>query len=177
MLDIDVPVSAARHEIVTYPVLNGEFPDRWPMFFVLNKGYYVRPEEQGALVGMSNPLEKADPSERFQIGFDWDYFNGMRPHVEAAFPAIKDQPICRSWAGSIDFTPDHLPIIDQARPGYYVVAAGGHGMMWGPGLGMKMAELIDAGAVSDLPDNEISLVRFSQNLEHHDLIALPFPTS
>ncbi|MDB5059159.1 MAG: putative sarcosine oxidase subunit beta [Chloroflexi bacterium] len=176
MLDIEVPVSAARHEVVTYPVLNGDFPARWPMFFVLGKGYYVRPEEQGALLGLSNPDEKVDRSERFQIGFDWNYFESMRPQLEAEFPAIKGQPICRSWAGSIDFTPDHLPIIDQPLPGFYVLAAGGHGMMWGPGLGMKMAELIDTGTVSDLPENEISLARFSQNLERHDLIALPFPT-
>ncbi len=177
MLDIDVPVSAARHEIVSYPVLGGDIPSRWPMFFVLGKGYYIRPEEQGAIVGLSNPNEKADPSDRFQIPFDWDFFETLRPHWESVFPPVKGQGICRSWAGSIDFTPDHLPIIDQPRPGYYVVAAGGHGMMWGPALGMKTAELIDTGAVTDLPQDEISLERFSRPLSHHDLIALPFPTS
>jgi sarcosine oxidase subunit beta len=177
MVDIDVPVSAARHEIVTFPTLGDAVPARFPMFFVLGKGYYVRPEEQGALLGLSNPDERADPSERFQIDFDWPYLESMRPDVEAAFPAIKDQPISRAWAASIDFTPDHLPIIDQPRPGFFVLAAGGHGMMWGPALGMKMAELVDTGRVADLPHDEIRLGRFAEGRAGQDLIALPFPTS
>ncbi|HXT34961.1 MAG TPA: FAD-binding oxidoreductase [Chloroflexota bacterium] len=176
MLDIEVPVSAARHEIVTFPQTSGGLPLRFPMFFALSQGYYFRPEEQGVLLGLSNPNEQPDPSERFQIAFDWPYYDSVRPHWEATLPAIKGQPICRSWAGSIDFTPDHLPIIDQPRPGFYALAAGGHGMMWGPALGMKMAELVDTGAVSDLPRDEIRLGRFAEGIVSHDKIALPFPT-
>ena len=57
-----------------------------------------------------------------------------------------------------------------------MLAAGGHGMMWGPALGMKMAELIVEGAVRDLPDEEIKLARFAAPRERRDAIALPFPT-
>jgi sarcosine oxidase subunit beta len=172
MLGIEVPVSASRHLVVTFPDVAP-----FPMFFALAKGIYVRPEEQGALLGLSNPYEQADQSERYQLDFDWGYFEEMRPVWEAVFPALAGQRVSRSWAGSIDYTPDHLPIIDQPGPGFYVLAAGGHGMMWGPALGMKMAELIADDAVHDLPEDEIKLSRFREGYVHHDAIALPFPTT
>lgn len=172
MVGVDVPVSAARHLVVTFPHVAP-----FPMFFALRKGIYVRPEEQGALLGLSNPEERADHSDRYQLDFDWDYFDAMRPAWESVFPALAGQRVSRSWAGSIDYTPDHLPIIDQPEPGFYVLAAGGHGMMWGPALGMKMAQLIADGAVTDLPDDEILLDRFTKPRTHKDAIALPFPTS
>ncbi len=172
MVGVEVPVAAARHLVVTYP----DVPP-FPMFFALAKGIYVRPEEQGALLGLSNPDEQADHSGRYQLDFDWDYFEEMRPAWESVFPALAGQRVSRSWAGSIDYTPDHLPIIDQPREGFYVLAAGGHGMMWGPALGMKMAELIADGAVRDLPADEIRLGRFRPGYVHHDAIALPFPTA
>jgi sarcosine oxidase, subunit beta len=172
MLGIEVPVSASRHLVVTFPEVAP-----FPMFFALAQGIYVRPEEQGALLGLSNPNETADLSDRYQLDFDWEYFEAMRPAWEAVFPALAGRHVSRAWAGSIDYTPDHLPIIDQPEPGFYVLAAGGHGMMWGPALGMKMAELIADGAVRDLPDDEIKLSRFREGYVHHDAIALPFPTS
>ena len=83
------------------------------------------------------------------------------------------------WAASIDYTPDHLPVIDEAPgvPGCYLLAAGGHGMMCGPGLGEAMAELIVTGTVEELPPDEIRLVRFAEGATRppKDQIALPFP--
>jgi sarcosine oxidase subunit beta len=172
MLGVEVPVAASRHLVVTFP----DVP-RFPMFFALRQGIYVRPEEQGALLGLSNPVEQADESGRYQLDFDRGYFEEMRPVWERFFPALAGQRVSRAWAGSIDYTPDHLPIIDEPMPGFYVLAAGGHGMMWGPALGMKMAELIADGAVRDLPEDEIKMSRFRPGYVHHDAIALPFPTT
>ena len=62
--------------------------------------------------------------------------------------------------------------------GFYVLAAGGHGMMWGPALGEKMAQLISEGEAEDLPKEDIELARFSRERDPHrigDTIALPFP--
>lgn len=170
MLDVKVPVSAARHQIITFPEVAP-----FPMFFALARGIYIRPEEQGALLGMSNPEERADTTGRYQIGYDWAYHEQARPAWESIFPALAGQPISRAWAASIDYTPDHLPIIDQPLPGFYVLAAGGHGMMWGPALGQKGAELIADGIVSDLPAEDIRLDRFATPHVRRDSIALPFP--
>jgi sarcosine oxidase, subunit beta len=127
---------------------------------------------------MSNPVDEADESGRYQIGFDWDYYEETRPDWEDAFPALEGLPVSKAWAASIDYTPDHLPIIDEAMEGFYVLAAGGHGMMWGPALGEKLAELIVEGEVEDLPKDEIELGRFGRERDRsrpRDTIALPFP--
>jgi len=177
MVDIEVPVKAVRHQVVTFPFLPDRVTHPLPLMFNLGKGYYVRPEEQGALLGMSNPADQSDRSDRYQLDYDLGYHNKLRLEWEAEFPALRNLPISRSWAASIDYTPDHLPIIDQPREGFYVVAAGGHGMMWGPALGEKTAELIAEGAVSELPSGDIELARFAENRSGAaaDSIALPFP--
>lgn len=176
MVGIEVPVMAVRHQIVTFPTLREGFGHPFPLFFAVGKGYYVRPEEQGALLGMSNPLDEADRSGRYQIDFDWHYYEKMRPDWESLYPALRGLSVSRAWAASIDYTPDHLPIIDEPIAGFYVLAAGGHGMMWGPALGEKMAELVDEGGVSDLPGEDIGLARFAGGATaDRDTIALPFP--
>lgn len=178
MADVEVPVMAVRHQIVTFPALAEGATHPFPLVFNVGKGYYWRPEEEGVLLGMSNPVDEADDSGRYQISFDWDYYEAMRPDWESAHPALEGLPISRAWAASIDYTPDHLPIIDEPRDGFYVVAAGGHGMMWGPALGEKMAELVAEGKVGDLPQEDIELARFSREKDPgrmEDAIALPFP--
>jgi sarcosine oxidase, subunit beta len=178
MVGLEVPVMAVRHQVVSYPGFPGGEEHPFPLVFNVGKGYYWRPEERGVLLGMSNPVDRADESGSYQIGFDWDYYEEMRPDWENAFPALEGLPVTRAWAASIDYTPDHLPIIDEPVEGFYVLAAGGHGMMWGPALGEKMAELVAEGTVSDLPKDEINLGRFSRERDPdrpQDTIALPFP--
>jgi sarcosine oxidase subunit beta len=178
MVGVEVPVMAVRHQVVSYPGFPAKEQHPFPLVFNVVKGYYWRPEEQGVLLGMSNPVDEADESGSYQIGFDWDYYEEMRPDWENAFPALTGLPVSKAWAASIDYTPDHLPIIDEPVEGFYVLAAGGHGMMWGPALGEKMAELVAEGTVSDLPHDEIDLGRFTRERDPSrplDTIALPFP--
>jgi sarcosine oxidase subunit beta len=177
MLGMDVPVSAARHTVVTFPTTGPLVSNPFPMCFMLTEGMYWRPEEQGILLGFSNPDEQVDTSERYQLDFDRAYLDKMRPVWEGAFPTLAGQEISRGWSASIDFTPDHLPIIDEPERGVYVLAAGGHGMMWGPGLGKKMAELIQDGEIAELPSDEVTMERFKSPLVPRDAIALPFPTN
>jgi sarcosine oxidase subunit beta len=178
MVGVEVPVMAVRHQVVSFPYVPEGVEHPFPLVFNVGKGYYWRPEEQGVLLGMSNPVDQADETGRYQIDFDWNYYEGLRPDWESAHPALEGLPVSRAWAASIDYTPDHLPIIDEPVEGFYVLAAGGHGMMWGPALGEKMAELITEGAVEDLPEEDIELARFSRERDPdrvEDTIALPFP--
>ncbi len=178
MVDLEVPVMAVRHQVVTYPTVADGAEHPFPLVFDVGKGYYARPEERGAVLGMSNPLDEADYSGRYQISFDWDYYEELRPDWESALPALAGLGVSKAWAASIDYTPDHLPIIDEPVEGFYVLAAGGHGMMWGPALGEKMAGLISEGEVADLPKDDVELARFSRERDPsklEDTIALPFP--
>ena len=179
MVGVSIPALAARHQVVTFADMPLGAVGQFPMAFAVGAGIYVRPEEQGTMLGMSNPAERPDESGRYQLAYDFAYHEQIRPVWEAAFPALAGRPISRAWAASIDYTPDHLPIIDQPLPGYYVLAAGGHGMMCGPALGAKMAELIVDGTLRELPDEEIRLTRFADGMAQGriDAIALPFPTA
>lgn len=59
-------------------------------------------------------------------------------------PALRRTKVLRSWAGTLDLTPDHLPIIGQpAEIEGYLVAAGfsGHGFCLGPVVGRGIADL------------------------------------
>ena len=90
----------------------------------------------------------------------------------------------KAWAATIDFTPDHLPILgpvlsaDGPVAGSVVASAGGHGMMWGrpcPGRrGPGVARRTDVVDVTDL-----GLDRFDSHGRSRlaaDPIALPFPS-
>jgi sarcosine oxidase subunit beta len=60
------------------------------------------------------------------------------------FPALKDLKIVRSWAGWIDVTPDHVPILSHVgeAPGL-ILACGfsGHGFGISPVVGLLLSEM------------------------------------
>ena len=88
------------------------------------------------LWGMSNPDER--PGEATE--FDWAYYDKVRQRMAMLLPVTAGLGLRKAWAATIDFTPDHLPILGplltpdgSGRRRDVVAAAGGHGMMWGPG--------------------------------------------
>src|SRR5271155_5392286 len=100
------------------------------MVFDLPDGLYWRPEEGGLLFGMSDPDEPPGENRRL----DLDYLALMRSRLAALVPVPAGLGLRRAWAATIDFTPDHLPIIGPAlnsalnsAPGYdrVVVASAG----------------------------------------------------
>jgi sarcosine oxidase subunit beta len=156
-------------------------PARVPMVFDLTAGLYWRPEEGGLLFGMSNPAEP--PSEN--RGVDEDYFALMRARLAQLVPVTAGLPLRRVWAATIDFTPDHLPIIGAAGDadggpvdGVTVASAGGAGMMWGPAVARAAADVALTGRTDVVDVSGLGLDRFDR--EGHsklapDPIALPFP--
>ena len=80
------------------------------MVFDLSAGLYWRPEEGGLLFGMSNPDEP--PGENRSV--DQDYLATMRARLSALVPVTAGLGLRRVWAATIDYTPDHLPIIGPA---------------------------------------------------------------
>ena len=150
------------------------------MVFDVASGIYWRPEEGGVLWGMSNPDEQ--PGEAAE--FDWAYYDTVRGRVAELLPATADLGLRRAWAATIDYTPDHLPIlgplIADGEPvaGTVVAAAGGHGMMWGPAVSKVAADLAVAGATDVLDVTDLGLDRFDEHGRSRlapDPIALPFP--
>jgi sarcosine oxidase subunit beta len=170
-----------RHQVVETAPLPGTDPRALPMVFDVASGIYWRPGERGGLLwGMSNPDEQPGPARNF----DWPYYERMRARVAHLFPATDGLELRRAWAATIDYTPDHLPIIGPLLRGSepvantFVAGAGGHGMMWGPGVARATADLVLHGKTDLLDVSELGLDRFDSDGRSRlaaDPIALPFP--
>ena len=175
-----IPAGGVRHQVaVTQPSPELD-PVRLPMVFDVTAGLYWRPEEGGLLFGMSNPDEP--PGEATEI--DWKYLETMRQRLAELVPATRPLGLRRVWAATIDYTPDHLPILgpvlgrDGPLAGTVVASAGGHGMMWGPGVSRAAADLALTGTTEVVDATFLGLDRFDEYGHSRldpDPIALPFP--
>ena len=172
---VRIPAGGVRHQVaVTEPHPDLD-PSRLPMVFDLAAGLYWRPEEKGLLFGMSNPDERPGPATRV----DEEYLARMRERLAELVPVTRGLGLRRVWAATIDYTPDHLPIIGPApASGLTVASAGGAGMMWGPAVARAAADVALTGR-SDVVDTEpLGLDRFDHEGNSRlatDPIALPVP--
>jgi sarcosine oxidase subunit beta len=175
-----IPAGGVRHQVAVterHPALE---PSRVPMVFDLSAGLYWRPEEGGLLFGMSRPDEP--PSEQRSV--DTGYLELMRDRLARLVPVTAGLPLRRIWAATIDFTPDHLPIIgpaigaDGPLDGVTVACAGGAGMMWGPAVSRAAADVALTGASDVVDTTVLGLDRFDEAGRSKlaaDPVALPFP--
>ncbi len=176
-----IAAGGARHQIaVTEPHPAFEVA-RQPMVFDLGRGLYWRLEEGGLLFGMSNPDEK--PGVAREI--DWPYLHRMQRRLERLVPAVRGLGLRKAWSATIDFTPDHQPILGPAITpsgerieGVTIASPGGHGMMWGPAVARVAADLVVHGRTELIDVTELGLDRFDAEGRSRltaDPIALPFP--
>jgi sarcosine oxidase subunit beta len=175
-----IPAGGVRHQVAVterHPALE---PSRVPMVFDLSAGLYWRPEEGGLLFGMSRPDEP--PGEQRSV--DTGYLELMRDRLARLVPVTAGLPLRRIWAATIDFTPDHLPIIgpalgpDGPLDGVTVACAAGAGMMWGPAVSRAAADVALTGATDVVDTTVLGLDRFDEAGRSKlaaDPVALPFP--
>ena len=174
-----IPAGAVRHTVaVLEPDEAFEAPQ--PMVFDIGAGLYWRLEEGGLLFGWSDP--HARPGEARTI--DWAMYEAMRERLAGLVPVTRGLGLRKIWAATIDFTPDHLPILgpllreDGPVAGTVVASAGGHGMMWGPGVARVGADLAIRGRTDLVDVTDLGLDRFDASGRSRlatDPIALPFP--
>ena len=180
---IRIPAGGARHTVAVleaHPAFHGA---ALPMVFDIGAGLYWRQEEGGLLFGWSDPNEA--PGEARSI--DWAYHDAMRERLGQLVPATRGVGLRRIWAATIDFTPDHLPILGPGLDpsgtpieGVTVASAGGHGMMWGPAVARVAVDLALRGATGIVDVSDLGLDRFDavgRSRLAADPIALPFPRS
>jgi sarcosine oxidase subunit beta len=178
-----IPAGAARHTVaVLEPHAAFDVP-RMPMVFDIGDGLYWRLEEGGLLFGWSDPDEK--PGEARAI--DWGAYDRARARLAGFVPLTRELGLRRIWAATIDYTPDHLPIVGPAVTadglsieGVTIASAGGHGMMWGPGVARVAADLVTRGRTELVDVTDLGLDRFDADGRSRlatDPIALPFPVS
>jgi sarcosine oxidase, subunit beta len=180
---IRIAAGAARHTVAVLEP-NEAFDDGpQPMVFDIGAGLYWRQEEGGLLFGWSDPNES--PGEARAI--DWPYHDAMRDRLGELVPATRGLGLRRIWAATIDFTPDHLPILGPGLDadgapiaGVTVASAGGHGMMWGPAVARVGADLAIRARTDVVDVADLGLDRFDAEGRSRlaaDPIALPFPAT
>jgi sarcosine oxidase subunit beta len=153
------------------------------MVFDIGEGLYWRLEEGGLLFGWSDPAEA--PGEARSI--NWPVYERARRRLAQLVPLTADLGLRKIWAATIDYTPDHLPILGPALDtsgapigGVTVASAGGHGMMWGPAVARAAADLAVRGSTDLVDVADLGLDRFDEHGRSRlatDPIALPFPVS
>jgi sarcosine oxidase subunit beta len=179
---VTVHAGGTRHQVAVtepHPAFSPEVMGA--MVFDLPNGLYWRPEDGGLLFGMSNPDEPPGPAR----DVDWPYLETMRSRLAELVPLSAGLALRRVWAATIDYTPDHLPILgpalgpDGPLAGVTVASAGGHGMMWGPAVARVAADLalgLETTVIDDV--GSLGLDRFDAEGNSRldpDPIALPFP--
>jgi sarcosine oxidase subunit beta len=176
-----VPVGGARHHVfVTSPA---RVLARGPMAmgFDVAAGLYWRQEEGGLLFGISDPEEV--PGEARCI--DPVAQRRARRRLGELLPVSRGLDLRKAWAATIDYTPDHLPVLGPALgrggepiEGVTIASAGGHGMMWGPGVARVAVDLALHGATLVTDVSFLGADRFDadgRSCLPADPIALPFP--
>jgi sarcosine oxidase subunit beta len=173
-------VGAVRHQVAVTEPHEAFDVDRQPMVFENAVGLYWRLEEGGLLFGMSNPDEAPGPAREV----DWPYLREMERRMHAYVPAAAGLGLRKAWAATIEYCPDHLPIVGPVRtrggdaiPGLTVATAVGHGMMWGPGVARIAADLVLEGTTNVTDVSGWGMDRFDEEgrSPSYDPIALPFP--
>jgi sarcosine oxidase subunit beta len=177
---VRIPAGGVRHQVAVTEQHPDLRPQRVPMVFDVGAGLYWRPEEGGLLFGMSDPAEP--PGEQRHI--DHAYLDRMRERLSMLVPVTAGLGLRRIWAATIDYTPDHLPIIGPATgpdgplAGVTVACAGGAGMMWGPGVARAAADVALTGTSDVVDVAGLGLDRFDEAGRSKlaaDPVALPFP--
>jgi sarcosine oxidase subunit beta len=176
-----IPAGGSRHQVVVTAPVSAFDVHEVPMVFDLTSGIYWRPGEAGGLLwGMSNP----DEPPGVAADFDEIYYQKARDRIEELLPGVKGLGLRRTWAATIDYTPDHLPILgplltdDGPVEGTVVASPAGHGMMWGPAVAQVAADLTTTGRCEWLDLTDLGLDRFDADGNSRlapEPISLPFP--
>jgi glycine/D-amino acid oxidase-like deaminating enzyme len=178
-----IPAGAARHTVAVLEPHEAFAVDRMPMVFDLAAGLYWRLEEGGLLFGWSDPDET--PGEARAI--DWAAYERYRERLAGYVPITRGLGLRKIWAATIDYTPDHLPILGTGlRPdgtainGVTVALAAGHGMMWGPAVARVAADLAVERRTSLIDVADLGLDRFDERGRSRlapEPVALPYPVT
>jgi glycine/D-amino acid oxidase-like deaminating enzyme len=119
------------------------------------------------------PLLVQRASGEIVMGCATDYPGDLDPHPTLAglallaegmsveYPQLADVPITRAWAGSLPFTSDQRPVIDELAPGLFV----GAGHAFGNTAGLVTARALTQMIAGREPDFDIGECRFGRRLE------------
>ena len=139
MAGVDIPVRPFRRQIfVTDP-----FALSRPVPFLVDfhTSFYMHPEGEGLLLGMSDP----DEPTSFDTSVSWDFLEHLIEHGTWRVPALERARIRTGWAGLYEVSPDNQAIVGespQLRGLWLCCGFSGHGFMQAPAMGHLLAEML-----------------------------------
>jgi sarcosine oxidase subunit beta len=143
MAGVAVPVRPFRRHVLLTDAIP-EAPRTMPMTVDFATSFYLHPEGDGLLLGMS---DRSEPST-FRTDVDWDF---LERTVEAAAhraPVLERAGVRTAWAGLYESTPDHQGILGPVAEveGFWCACGfSGHGFMQAPAVGLVLAQLLVDG--------------------------------
>jgi sarcosine oxidase subunit beta len=156
---MDLPITnLKRHILVTGPV--AAYSQTIPFTFEWEKGWYMRREGPGLLIGMGASACKWN-DERV----DADFVEKIIDYASYRASALEEAGLMTSWAGIRSFSPDEDPILGRApHLQNFINDCGwnGHGVMHAPAAGMALAELIVHGNTTTLDISHFGFERFRE---------------
>ncbi len=155
MAGVDIPVYSQNREIlVTEPIERMQ----GPMVISFSKNIYCQQTPHGAFImgrGDNRPPGYAMDST-------WEFLDEMAKTVTELLPPIGELRVIRQWGGLYNMSPDHQPIISDAKEtkGFYMACGfSGHGFMLAPMTGLLLSEMI-LGEEPSMPLEDLKLDRF-----------------
>ncbi len=147
MLDVCLPITPRRSQIMATEILGSRRIDP----FVSGNGLYLRQTHVGnVLYGGGGPWEV--------VGYDTsnsaEVIKLLSTRLIEMFPAYRERQLIRAFAGTVEITPDHLPLFGAVAgfDNLYVSAGyNGHGYGMSAVSGKMLAQMI----YSDHHDTEI----------------------
>lgn len=160
MVHLDIPIAPVRRQRFVTGALAG-FPREHPFVIEFTSSFHFRPEGEGVHVGMSNHAET--PGYKFSI--DEDFRTIMLQYAIHRLPIVEQARIEHELAGLYEETPDHHPILSEARAvkGFYIAAGfSGHGVMHSPAAGKLMSEIVLDGRSKTVDVSMLDFERFGE---------------
>ncbi len=135
---VDVPIVPSRRHVFVTDAL-AAIRRGMPMTIDFHTSFYFHPEGDGALFGMSDPVEPAG----FGTVVDWGFLDRVSAVAARRWPPLLDARVKTAWAGLYELTPDSQPLVGPfaGTPGLWIGAGfSGHGFMMAPVVGRWLAD-------------------------------------
>jgi sarcosine oxidase subunit beta len=168
---VDLPVEPLRRMLVPTEPFDG-VAHTSPMVVDMNTGFHYRPEGRGILLAWNDPEE----TPGFKLNFDRGFIEKVLTRGVDRLPCLEEAEVNpkRAWAGLYEMTPDHHPVLGEAKelPGFFLANGfSGHGVMHSPATGRVLADLITTGRTELIDAGLLGIERFATgNLLHETAV-------
>ena len=172
-INVNIPNQAAEHYyLITDTMENVD--SSWPIIEDPSSYTYIRPENDGLMIGLFEPNAKAwnvnHIPDDFSFGEIEPDYERMQPYLEKAMSRVPDTMnvgIKKFFCGPESFVPDLYPILGEAPElkNYYVAAGlNSIGILSGGGIGKLMSTWIYEG----LPNMDVTAMNIDRLQSYHN---------